>query len=142
MPTYGAISEINAPVERVWEVISAVEAWPQWLPTANKVEALDGTPLVLGARFRVVQPKLRPVVWTVTWLEPPLRFTWRATSPGAEMIADHVLERIAPAGTRAHLSFEFRGWLGGLLSAIFGATTREYVEKEARALKLRSEAAS
>lgn len=142
MSIYRATAEINAPVERVWEAYSAVESWPQWLPTVEKIEAFDGAPLKLGARFRVIQPKLKPVVWTVNRLEPPLRFTWRSTSPGVEMVADHVLERVEPAGTRAHLSFEFKGWLGGLLGVAFGAITREYVEKEARALTQRAEAGS
>lgn len=137
---YTSTVVIRAPAERVWEMLSAVESWPQWLPTVSRVEALDGTPLQLGARFRLTQPKLRPTVWTVSELEPLLRFTWRAKSSGMEMVADHVLERVAPETTRVQLTFQFKGWLGSLLGAVFGAITRDYIAQEAQALKLRAEA--
>lgn len=59
MSLYRITAEIHAPAERVWEVLSTVESWPRWLPTVVNVEALEGMPLRLGARFRLVQPKLR-----------------------------------------------------------------------------------
>jgi uncharacterized protein YndB with AHSA1/START domain len=139
---YEVTAEIHAPVERVWESLSAVESWPQWVPTVVKVEAFDGTTLKPGARFRLTQPKLRPVVWTVSELEAPVRFAWRAKSPGMELVADHVLEGTAAGATRVHLYFEFKGWLGGLLRAAYGAITQDYMAQEAQALKVRAEAAS
>jgi len=139
MATYEATVEIDAPPKRVWERLAAVDRWPQWLPTVTKVDALDGPSLRLGARFRLAQPKLRPTVWTVTELQPPLRFEWRARSPGIEMVADHVLERIATGATHARLGFEFGGWLGRLLAAAYGSIARAYLEQEAEALKRSAE---
>lgn len=140
MSHYDTSIEIHATPERVWRLLSAVEAWPQWLPTVSRVEVLDGTPLQLGRRYRVEQPKLRPAVWTVSVLEPGRRFQWRATSPGMTMVGDHAVE---PAGdrVRVHLSFAFGGLLGRLLGRAFGGITRRYIEQEARALKQRAEAA-
>lgn len=132
-------TEIDAPIERVWEVLSAVETWPQWVPTVQKVECFDGPALKLGARYRITQPRLRPAVWKVDELAEGTRFAWRAKAPGVEMVADHVLERIAPEVTTVQLSFEFRGWLGGLFRLLFGAIASEYVAKEAQALKARGE---
>jgi len=142
MATYKATAEVNAPVERVWTVLSAVESWPSWLPTVSSVEPLDGTPIAIGARFRLRQPRLRPAVWKVTELEPPVRFAWTAKSPGMELFADHALERIDPGTTRVHLRFEFGGWLSCLLSAAYGSLTQAYLAQEAQALKRASESAS
>jgi uncharacterized membrane protein len=140
MVMYKVTAEIQGPIEQAWEVLSTVESWPEWLPTVETVEVLDGAPLKLGARFRLTQPKLRPTVWTVTELKAFRQFTWRAKSPGVEMFADHKLEQVSAVVTRVHLRFEFKGWLGRLLGIAFGAITRDYLAKEAQALKLRTEA--
>jgi uncharacterized membrane protein len=135
MATYKVDGEVQAPIEKVWTILSAVESWPTWLPTVSSVESLDSASISPGSRFRVRQPKLRPAVWTVSELEPPLRFAWQAKSPGMELFADHALERIRPDSTRVHLRFEFRGWLGRLLGAAYGSITQAYLEQEMQALK-------
>jgi uncharacterized membrane protein len=139
MATYEVVGEVQAPVERVWTILSAVESWPTWLPTVSSVEPLDGVSLSIGSRFLIRQPKLRHAVWTVGVLEPPTRFAWRAKSPGMELFADHALERVEPDATRVHLRFEFRGWLGRLLGAAYGGITRAYLGQEMQALKRTAE---
>lgn len=137
--TYETTTEIQASTERVWAVLSAVEAWPQWMPTVTSVEPLRDASLQVGRRFRVRQPKLRPTVWTVSVVDTGRRFEWRARSPGTELVADHVIESRGPDATRVRLRFEFRGLVGALLGAVFGALTRNYLSREARALKCRAE---
>lgn len=138
--THLASIEIHAPAARVWEVLSGVQSWPEWLPTVDSVEALDGWPLAIGRRYRVTQPKLRPAVWKVTELEPGRRFTWRATSIGMQMVASHAVEPSGPDSTRVQSRYDFRGWLGALMDVIFGRLTRSYLDQEVRALKRRAEA--
>lgn len=135
MVTYEIVGEVNAPIERVWAVLSKVEAWPAWLPTVSSVEPLGSAPIMIGARYRVRQPKLRSTVWTVSELEPPVRFAWRASSPGVELLADHALERTSAEVIRVRLRFEFRGWLGRLLGKAYGAITQAYLSQEVEALK-------
>jgi uncharacterized membrane protein len=135
MPSYATSTDIRAPAERVWRLLSAVESWPRWLPTVARVDVLDGTPVEVGRRYRIEQPKLRPAVWTVTALEPGRRFTWRARSPGMTMVADHLVEPLGTDAVRVHLSFAFEGLLGALLGRLFGRLTREYLAQEAAALK-------
>ena len=141
MAAYEATSEIQAPAERVWAELSAVEAWPQWMPTVTRVEPLREATLQVGRRYRVTQPKLRPEVWTVSAVEPDRRFEWRAKSPGMELVADHVIESKGPDAARVRLRFEFNGLVGALLGAVFGALTRDYLRQEAQALKRRAEEA-
>ena len=141
MATYETIIEIQASTERVWAVLSAVEAWSQWMPTVRGVEPLREASLQLGRRYRVTQPKLRPTIWTVSVVETERRFEWRAKSPGTEMVADHVIESKGPDATRVRLRFEFHGLVDVLLGAVFGALTRNYLSQEAQALKRRAEEA-
>jgi hypothetical protein len=138
--TYAASAEIRSSAGHVWGLLSAVDAWPALLPTVTSVEALDGTALQTGRRYRVGQPKLRPAVWTVTALEPGRRFTWVARSPGMTMVADHLVEPIGTDAARLHLSFAFEGWLGTVLGRLFGRLTREYLAVEAASLKQKAEA--
>jgi len=139
MAAYHATTDIQAPAGRVWAVLSAVEAWPQWMPTVSSVEPLLEASLEVGRRYRVIQPKLRPMVWTVSIVETDRRFEWRARSPGMELVADHVIESSGPAAARVRLRFEFKGLVGIVLGAVFGTLTRSYLSQEARALKCRAE---
>jgi len=141
MAVYEATIEIQAPAERVWAELSAVEAWPQWMPTVSDVEPLREASLQVGRRYRVTQPKLRPTVWTVSAVETNRRFEWRAKSLGMEMVADHVIERRGNDATQVRLRFEFTGLMGALLGTLFGELTRNYLGQEAQALKCRAEGA-
>ena len=141
MAAYEATSDIQAPAERVWAVLSDVQTWPQWMPTVSSVEPLREMALQVGCRYRVTQPKLRPTVWVVSVVEAGRRFEWRAKSPGMELVADHVMESTGQGGTRVRLRFEFRGLVGAFLGAAFGALTRNYLSQEAQALKDRVEVA-
>jgi hypothetical protein len=135
MPTYQTSITIDAAPESVWKVLSAVMAWPGWLPTVVSVEALDADRIEVGRRFKVLQPRLRPTTWTVSTIEPGRRFEWQSASPGMLMVADHQLQALAPGRTSVLLRFEFRGIAGRVLGLLFASTTRRYVDQEAAALK-------
>ena len=63
MPTYRVTENIAAPAARAWAPLRNVLAWPEWLPTVTSVTPLGVSNLEIGARFRVLQPKLRPAIW-------------------------------------------------------------------------------
>ena len=139
MKTYEASISIAAPREAVWRVLSDVATWPKWLPTVASVESLDGNPLVLGHRYRIRQPQLQPVTWTVTELDPAHRFSWQARTPGLRMLADHIVEAGSSGTSDVVLRFSFAGPLGSLVGAVYGSITRRYIETEAATLKQRLE---
>lgn len=140
MPCYEASIAISAPREAVWRVLSDVVAWPAWLPTVSSVQALQGRSLQVGARYIVMQPKLRPTTWVVTELAPPQRFTWQARSPGLLMVADHSVKASSPSGARVHLRFSFAGLLGPPMGWLFGAITERYLAQEVLSLQRKVEA--
>ena len=142
MWTYQTSIVIEAPAATVWRLLSIVTDWPRWLSTVSSVEALDGDALAVGHRFKLLQPKLKPAVWTISLVHPSRRFAWQSRSPGMRMVAYHEVERLASYRTLVRLRFEFHGLVGTLLGRIFSATTKRYVDLEARALKAAAEHAS
>lgn len=75
MTDFAIAVEISAPPDRVWAVMSDIEAWPEWTPTVTRVELLDPGPLAVGQRARVLQPRLPAAVWRITALGPGRSFT-------------------------------------------------------------------
>ena len=131
--------EIDAPPERVWEIMSDVERWPEWTASVERAQRLDDGPLRLGSRARLKQPKFPPVVWEVTDLEPGRSFSWTARSAGVTSVGHH---RIAPGAAGAvtvTLRLDQEGPLAPLLAFFTSKLTRRYVEAEAQGLKRRCE---
>jgi uncharacterized membrane protein len=140
--TFESSVSIAANRQAIWSILASVANWPEWLPTVHSVEPLDGSALALGARFRVVQPKLRPATWIVTALEAPGRFAWQSQSPGVLVVADHVIEERSPGESLVVLRVSFSGLLGRVVALLFGSLTARYLAREAAALKRRVEAVS
>lgn len=135
MPNYSATDIIEAPPELVWGFLANVTHWPQYLDTFESVEPLDNPQLAIGARFRVLQPGLRPAVWKVILVDPPRQFIWQAESLGMGMLAGHGLDRIADGRCRLRLDFGFSGPLGWPLGLVFGGKTRRFLHSESMAFK-------
>ena len=130
--------EIGAPTERVWAVIRDVERWHEWTASITSVELLDGRPLAVGTRVRVLQPKLPVAVWQVTELDEGRSFRWETRGPGVVAAGVHA---VAPrgAGSLATLALEHSGLLGPLVARLSRSLTERYVGMEAEGLKERSE---
>jgi uncharacterized membrane protein len=131
---------IDAPPDEVFAVLCDVERWPEWTPTMTSVQRLDQGPFAVGSSAQVRQPRLRPAVWKVTELEAQ-NFTWVARAPGLRMKARHAVERLG-LGSRVELSFEISGFIGPVVSRLYGGLIEEYVATESRKLKQRVESAA
>lgn len=138
MTKFSTTLTINANQEAVWKILSNVAHWHEWTPTVNKVEVLNTPELKLGNRYKVFQPKLQPVVWTITELNSA-NFTWESKSPGMHMVAEHVVKSINANQSEVTLTFAFNGWLGNLIGKMYRKMTEEYVQTEAQSLKKRVE---
>jgi uncharacterized protein YndB with AHSA1/START domain len=130
--------EIAAPPERVWQVLTDVEAWPTWTDSVRAARLLDGAPLAEGSRVELRQPRLPTTVWVVTELVDGSSFSWSARGPGVVSVADHRLEP-GDGGTRVRLEFSQQGPLGTALGVVAGGLVRRYVGMEAAGLKRRCE---
>lgn len=139
MPGLQHAVTVAAPPERVWEVLTEVERWPERIPTVDSAERLDDGPLRVGSRTRLQQPRLPEAVWTVTDVDEGRSFTWESRSRGVAISADHVVE---PHGTttRLTLSVSLSGPLAPIGWLMTRGLTRRYVETEAASIKRVAEA--
>lgn len=129
---------IEAPPPVVWQVMTEVEAWPEWTASVRSIVRLDPGPLHVGQRLRISQPRLPTTVWRLTELSEKSEFVWTAGGPGARTTARH---RVEPDGTgsRVTLTLTQRGPLGVLVGKLTNGLTRRYLEMESGGLKKRSE---
>lgn len=133
--------DIDAPPQRIWEILADVEHWPDWTESMQKVERLDRGQFGMGSRARVKQPRLMPATFAVTSFEPGTSFEWTSKTFGVVSVGDH---RIEPrdGGARVTVSFSMRGPMAWLGSTIASGLIRRYVTMEAEGLKKQSEAGS
>ena len=131
--------DINAPPERVWDVMTDVERWPEWTASIKQVNKLTDGPLAVGSKARIAQPKVPPVVWTVTSIEPGRFFEWENSSPAMKSVAEHLVEP-AGEGTRVTLSIEQSGPSTAVLGWWLRRINKKYLEMERQGLKARLEA--
>jgi uncharacterized membrane protein len=127
---------IDAPTQRVWEVLFDVARWPEWTPTIDSVERLEDGPFQVGSRTKVRQPKLPPAVWEVTEVVPGGNFTWEATGPGMRTIARHEVVPDA-TGSMLTLSIQQTGPTGAVAALVWRRLTQRYIELEAESLDKR-----
>lgn len=131
-------STIQASPERVWEVFSDVERWPDWTPTVDSVERLDAGRIHIGARTRIRQPKLPVAVWEVTELKDGEYFEWVSKAPGIKTTGGHRVIS-TPEGTVATATIVQEGPLGWLFGRLYAGLTKRYIATETAKLKEISE---
>jgi uncharacterized membrane protein len=131
-------STIQATPERVWEVFSDVERWPEWTPTVDAVERLDAGRIHIGARTRIRQPKLPVAIWEVTELKEGEYFEWVSRAPGITTTGGHRVIS-TPEGTVATATVIQEGPLGWLFGRLYAGLTKRYIATETAKLKEISE---
>ena len=139
---FSITTEVDAPPEVVFAVMSEVDRWPEWTPTVTRIERLGdaGVPLAVGGRLRIVQPKVPSAEWTVTALEPGRGFRFVTRSPGATVEANHWAEPMgAGRRSRVTLSVTFAGFLGQVIGWMMRGLNKRYLAQQAAGLKRRSE---
>ena len=132
---------LDAPAQRVWEVFSDVERWPEWTESVTSVERLDAGPLRIGSRTRIKQPRLPVAVWEVTELVEGEYFTWVSTGPGVRTTGGHRVETTSAGTVVATSTVDQEGPLGPLFGRLLKKLTDRYLAIEGAGLKARSEAA-
>jgi uncharacterized protein YndB with AHSA1/START domain len=137
--TYRASIDIDAPLERVWDVLMDVERWPDWSPTVTAVERLESGMFRPGSSARVKQPRLPEAIWRVTAMVPQKSFTWSTRSRGVTTVGRHILSGREEGGTRAGSEIDHTGPLSLLALVFFARLTKRYLDQEVQGLKQRCE---
>jgi uncharacterized membrane protein len=131
--------DIDASQQRVWDVLSDLEAWPRHIETVDIVELVTAAPIKAGSRVRLKQPKLPEGTWDVTVWEPPSFFEWSQKSSGVTSIAGHRVETLDEGRSRLTLSLDMRGVLIPVIGVFYKGLTNSYMELEAEGMKRAAE---
>ena len=130
---------IDAPPTRVWDVISSIERWPEWIDTYQAARWLDSG-MALGAKAEITQKRLPKLVYQVTRLDPGVEFTWETSSLGVRTVAVHTITPSADGRSILGLRLSQNGSLAAVAALLAGRQTRRYVQLEAERLKHAAEA--
>jgi ribosome-associated toxin RatA of RatAB toxin-antitoxin module len=123
--------DIEASVEQLWALTVDVERWPELSPTTmTSIERLDTGPMRVGSRARVVQPRQRPKIWTVTELVEHDTFAWQARVFGVAMTGRHHVVDLGDGRCRNELRLELAGFGAGLLGLVLGRTFQQVIDTE------------
>ena len=131
--------DIDAPQQRVWDVLSDLEAWPQRIETVDAVELLTPAPATTGSRVRLTQPKLPAGDWDVTAWDAPSFFEWTQRGGGTTSVAGHRVEALGDGRARLTLTLDMRGLLVPIMALFYRKLTNDYMNLEAEGMKRAAE---
>ena len=121
--------------QRVWDVLSALEAWPQRIETVEIVELLTPAPITNGSRVRLKQPKLPEGTWDITVWDAPSYFEWTQKTGGTTSVAGHRVEALGEGRARLTLTLDMRGLLIPIVALFYKNLTNRYMDLEAEGMK-------
>ena len=131
--------DIDAPQQRVWEVLTDFEAWAQRIETVELAQLLTPAPAGEGSRVRLKQPKLPEGTWDVTVWDAPSYFEWRQKSGGVTNVAGHRVEALEEGRSRLTLTLDMRGLLVPIVALFYKGLTNRYMTVEAQGMKRAAE---
>lgn len=129
--------ETSAPSDRVWQVWSDVDHWPEWNPDM-KASHLDG-PLKLGQTGNIDTRSGGKHDVLVTQFEPGRSFELESTAlPGTKMA---IRATITPSGSGSRITqgFEPRGLLAPIVGPMMGGAILKTFNSVLGGLKQRVE---
>jgi len=133
--------EIDTSQQRVWDVLSDLEAWPQRIETVDTVELLTPAPITKGGRVRLKQPKLPEGIWDITDWDAPSYFEWTQKTGGITSVAGHRVEALGEGRARLTLTLDMRGFLVPVIALFYKGLTNRYMNLEAEGMKRAAETA-
>jgi uncharacterized membrane protein len=127
--------DIDAEQQRVWDVLSDLEAWPRRIETVDVVELLTPAPVAKGSRVRLKQPRLPESTWNITVWDAPSYFEMSQKSGGITSIAGHRVEALDEGRSRLTLGLDMRGPLIPIFGLFSKGMTNRYLAIEAEGMK-------
>ena len=145
MPTYEVRTEpvlIDAPVDTVWRVLTAVESYGEWNPFTPEVRTdfAIGSPAHLLVRMG---PSTFRITETVCAFDEPRLIAWEKTFGARWLLHAVRRQHLAPVGATScsyHNTDGLTGLLAPLVWACFGGTMRRGFAAMGEALKAHAEA--
>lgn len=125
------IIEINAPVERVFDLFSDFESFPRWMSHIKEVRYTGRR----YTRWKAEAPLGSSVEWEAetTAFEPDRRISWRSVRGDVETEGEVVFQETGHGTTlmRVRLGYDPpAGRLGAALARLFGTNPEEQLEED------------
>lgn len=136
------VLEIGAPAERVWQVITDLDRYPEWNPfvVACRSSLAVGDPIEMRAHvFRAFAQKQRETVFEHV---PGRRLCYGVPRQALGALASRRCHEVEPQGaarSRYVSRFELRGWLAPVVSLLLGRRLEAGFAAMSAALKARAE---
>jgi uncharacterized protein YndB with AHSA1/START domain len=126
---------IDAPIEKVWEVLTNLAGWPQWQPDITTVK-LDGA-VAVGSVFRWKASGLN-ITSTLHTVESDHKIGWTGVSLGMFAIHNWTFEKNGK-GTRVTTEESLSGWLTRMLKLFDPKFLEKSLEGSLMRLKMQVE---
>ena len=138
----GTEIEIDAPVEKVWDILVDLEKYPEWNPFTKKVEStlLVGDEIHLEVHMR--KNKIRNQTEIVNLHEPNKKICWgvQYMKPAILNANRHqVLTPLDGNKTLYYTADKFSGMMAPMVIKMYGEDIKKGFECVAKALKKRAE---
>jgi uncharacterized membrane protein len=126
---------IQAPLEVVWNLLTDLQAWPEW--QGNIASVIMEGDLAPGTIFRWKASGIK-IVSTLQEVEPMRRISWTGTSPG--MRAIHIWDfESYDGGLRVVTEESLSGWFASLLKLFDHRFLEKSLEESLQTLKRAAE---
>ena len=129
---------INASPKEVYTILIRFEYWNRWTKSISSISLLDHNKFKVGARIKVLQPKLPSAIWTIAEIIENQSLVWEKKSFGLKMIAQHSII-ITNNDTLVTLRVVYEGFLAKLSYKLTSSLTDQYMTMEINGLKNESE---
>jgi uncharacterized protein YndB with AHSA1/START domain len=125
------VIEINAPVERVFDLFSDFESFPRWMSHIKDVRYTGRR----YTRWTAEAPLGTSVEWEAetTHFEPDRRIAWRSVRGDVETEGEVVFQETEHATTLLRVMLAYNppaGRLGALVARLFGTNPEEQLEED------------
>ena len=118
MLEYRATITIQAPADRIWQILTHAPDYPQWDPSAIRIEGTIAAGQKITAYTKLSPNRAFPV--TVTHFEPPHKMVWQGGMPLGLFKGERTFT-LAPAGNGA-VQFTVQEQFSGLLLPLMKST--------------------
>ena len=142
--------EIDAPAQRVWDIVTDLQASPEVLSGVDRVERLDGgDAFEVGTRWRETRTmfgRQASEEMAVTAIEPPRSYTVEAGSGGTTYRSTIAVTPLGERRSRLTMGFaaQSTGIAGRVLAATVGrlflGSTRKALERDLEDIATAAEA--
>ncbi len=118
MKSFSASTNIQAPADKIWSILTDGAGWPGWDPSCIRIEGRIAAGETVTAYTKLSPDRAFPV--KVIEFVPGQKMTWASGMPLGLFKGERTF-RLAPKGDGS-VDFTLREEFTGLLLPIFGAT--------------------